>query len=133
MQYVLSMLVFLVVTTIQNIITLLFLKRLLKFINKNNVEVESMIVGYKTDYGPHPGDIYYTPILKYKINEINKTKQYELINTRKKGAKIKIIVNKNSGEIITTKRNKKIITVLFIVSLLISIFFSYILISYILG
>lgn len=133
MQYVLSMLVFLVVTTIQNIITLLFLKRLLKFINKNNVEVESMIAGYKTDYGPHPGDIYYTPILKYKINEINKTKQYELINTRKKGANIKIIVNKNSGEIITTKRNKKIITVLFIVSLLISIFFSYILISYILG
>lgn len=51
MQDVLSMLVFLVVTTIQNIITLLFLKRLLKFINKNNVEIESMIAGYKTDYG----------------------------------------------------------------------------------
>lgn len=52
MQNVLSMLVFLVVTTIQNIITLLFLKKLLKFINKNNVEIESIITDYRTEYGP---------------------------------------------------------------------------------
>lgn len=81
----------------------------------------------------HPEDIYYIPILKYEINGIDKTMQYELINTRKKGAKIKIIVNKNNGKIITTKINKKITSVLFIVSLLISILFLYILISYILG
>lgn len=131
MQNTFTILIIIIVTAIPVIISILLLKKVLKFINKDNIELKAKISDYKTEYGPHPEDIYCTPIISYEINGKKITKQYELLNTRKKGAILRIIVNKNNGDIITTKQIKNLIITMFILSLPFSIFILYNFLAYI--
>ena len=131
MAHILQIGIILIIVSISVIITILLLKKILKFLNRDNIEVEAKISGYNTIYGPHPNDIYYTPILSYKVNNIEKRKQYELINTKEKGAKIKIIINKYHGNIITTKFTKNFIILLFVLNSIITAFLLYNLFAYI--
>lgn len=108
-----------VVVIIVFTIFILNLLKVIKLFNKDNIIINAKIIEKKSkDTSMYQANthITYDYKMEYKINDRNFEKKYKPYFNRKENTYIKLIVNKNHGNIITTNLTRIVLVGLLIIN-----------------